>query len=298
MIRAMRTRPGPCLNDCQPAAGLSVVSAKRNALFRGLANWLEAVQIPLRGCVFRLQAITQILDRQHIVDSPDAVAGGPDVLPPFPPVGDGTDGVFVLAAEFIQGDDGADQTRRQDIGGRVRQGAVKDIGRHGLDNHLTIAVHGTGFLCVDKARTHINQIRAHDLGGENIPRIDCPNEPFELNDGDILVVASDGLQFLEEDEIAAVLAGAGERPSSVIAQKFLSLLEETADPEQDNASFSVIRVRQEKAQARRRPARRRPANADYPMQGNGKDVPIAAAPSRLTSALFMKGASLFRSISE
>ena len=136
------------------------------------------------------------------------------------------------------------------------------------------------------------------LGGENIPRIDCPNEPFELNDGDILVVASDGLQFLEEDEIAAVLAGAGERPSSVIAQKFLSLLEETADPEQDNASFSVIRVRQEKAQARRRPARRRPANADYPMQGNGKDVPIAAAPSRLTSALFMKGASLFRSISE
>ena len=36
------------------------------------------------------------------------------------------------------------------------------------------------------------------LSGDRIPRIDCPADPFRLQDSDIIIAASDGLQFLTD----------------------------------------------------------------------------------------------------
>jgi len=43
------------------------------------------------------------------------------------------------------------------------------------------------------------------LAGNEVPRIDCPATPVQLMDGDIVIAASDGLQFLENPEIADIL---------------------------------------------------------------------------------------------
>jgi serine/threonine protein phosphatase PrpC len=80
------------------------------------------------------------------------------------------------------------------------------------------------------------------LIGEEIAQIDCPKEPFTVQDGDVLLAASDGLQFLDDDEIEDVLRSNATRPSTEIADLLMHELEELADPDQDNISFSVIRV--------------------------------------------------------
>lgn len=81
------------------------------------------------------------------------------------------------------------------------------------------------------------------LIGQHIPQIDCPKEPVVLIDGDILIVASDGLQFLDNDEIAELLADQAKGTSAEITSVLLRCLEELADPDQDNVSFCVIKVR-------------------------------------------------------
>ena len=76
----------------------------------------------------------------------------------------------------------------------------------------------------------------------DIERIDCPNMPFPLANGDILVVASDGLQFLDDETIRAIIAENSDAPSSEIADALFSAIEALGDPEQDNISFAVIKV--------------------------------------------------------
>ena len=63
-----------------------------------------------------------------------------------------------------------------------------------------------------------------------------------LEHGDILIVASDGLQFLTDHQIAAVLENNSSKSSSKIADILLNELEGLADPDQDNITFSVVKV--------------------------------------------------------
>lgn len=80
------------------------------------------------------------------------------------------------------------------------------------------------------------------LCGAGIERIDCPEAPFPLCPGDLVIAASDGLQFLPEDEIAARLGQLGSADSAGIARALLDALEERDDPGQDNVTFTVVRV--------------------------------------------------------
>lgn len=80
------------------------------------------------------------------------------------------------------------------------------------------------------------------LIGSEIARVDCPAEPVKLSAGDILVVASDGLQFLNNAQIETILVNNSHMPSAQIADALLNGLEQLGDPDQDNISFSVIRV--------------------------------------------------------
>lgn len=98
-----------------------------------------------------------------------------------------------------------------------------------------------------EAETAINhpdrQCLTSVLAGRQVPRIDCPETPVQLKHGDIVIAASDGLQFLEDDEIADLLAELADRPSADISAGLLRSLEELDDPDQDNVSFCVIKVR-------------------------------------------------------
>jgi serine/threonine protein phosphatase PrpC len=80
------------------------------------------------------------------------------------------------------------------------------------------------------------------LIGSQIAQIDCPIEPVKLLFGDVLVMASDGLQFLTNIQIETILADNCDLASSQIADALLDALETLGDPDQDNISFTIVRV--------------------------------------------------------
>ena len=63
-----------------------------------------------------------------------------------------------------------------------------------------------------------------------------------LEVGDIVVVSSDGLQYLENAEIQKILFKYRKRKSAEIVGHLLKAIERLADPDQDNVSFSVIKL--------------------------------------------------------
>ena len=58
----------------------------------------------------------------------------------------------------------------------------------------------------------------------------------------MVIVASDGLQFLETEDIEAMLNANATESGATIARTFLERLAELDDPDQDNTSIAVIRV--------------------------------------------------------
>lgn len=82
------------------------------------------------------------------------------------------------------------------------------------------------------------------LIGQTIPEVDCREVPVQLRDGDILIVASDGLQFITEQQIARVIYDNRSLPSHTIGARLLDAIEELNDPDQDNVSMCVIKLRE------------------------------------------------------
>ncbi len=129
-------------------------------------------------------------------------------------------------------------------GGRLRQ-LNED---HSLGPHIDYMVR-SGMMPEDIGRNHPDRNALTSvLIGEIIERIDCPERPFQLRDGDILVVASDGLQFLSNSQITQIVSENSDRGSAEIASLLLEELRDLDDPEQDNVSFSVIKVELDKAE--------------------------------------------------
>lgn len=125
-----------------------------------------------------------------------------------------------------------------------RGGELRQLNEdHSLGPHIDYMVR-SGMMSEDVGRNHPDRNALTSvLIGETIERIDCPEVPFQLRDGDILVVASDGLQFLSNREIRRILRENYKASSARIAETLLRELRALADPEQDNVCFSVIKVR-------------------------------------------------------
>ncbi|MEM8802492.1 MAG: protein phosphatase 2C domain-containing protein [Pseudomonadota bacterium] len=123
-------------------------------------------------------------------------------------------------------------------GGRLRQ-LNED---HSLGPHIDYMVR-SGMMPEDIGRNHPDRNALTSvLIGETIERIDCPDRPFKLKDGDVLIVASDGLQFLSNSKITQTVADNADAGSTQIAERLLEELRDLNDPEQDNVCFSVVTV--------------------------------------------------------
>jgi PPM family protein phosphatase len=107
------------------------------------------------------------------------------------------------------------------------------------------------------------------LMGTRIPKIDCPTRPYELQAGDIIVCASDGLQFLTNAQIEKVLHKYRKSRSTEIAERLLEELVRLDDPDQDNISFTLIKVNDASVRSRQ----------DQPRGPS----PTVARPRRLTT---------------
>lgn len=101
----------------------------------------------------------------------------------------------------------------------------------------------TGLLGAEDAKFHPDRNSLTSvLFGEQVARIDCPVVPFELQHGDVLIISSDGLQFLSDAEIAHVLRDYQAAPSAAIADRLMERVEGLGDPDQDNVSFSIVKL--------------------------------------------------------
>lgn len=79
------------------------------------------------------------------------------------------------------------------------------------------------------------------IGGE-ISQIDCRTKPVAVMEGDILIAASDGLQFLSEEQIEGTLRFKHKRSASEISATLIKEVRNLEDPYQDNISLCVIKA--------------------------------------------------------
>lgn len=79
------------------------------------------------------------------------------------------------------------------------------------------------------------------LDGNEIAMIDCPKKPLTLLPDDIIITASDGLQYLPNATLANVLMLAKDGRSVDIANALLGALQQLDHPEQDNTAFCVVK---------------------------------------------------------
>jgi serine/threonine protein phosphatase PrpC len=109
------------------------------------------------------------------------------------------------------------------------------------------------------------------LMGTRIPKVDCPAKPYELRAGDIVICSSDGLQFLTDAQIERVVGKYAKKRSTEIAERLLEELQKLDDPDQDNISFTIIKVNDASA----RPKQDRPPRPSM----------AVARPKRLTTVV-------------
>lgn len=86
-----------------------------------------------------------------------------------------------------------------------------------------------------------NQLTSVIIGG-GIPKVDCPEEPLLVSPSDILILASDGLQYLGDNEIQSVLKEHGQALAQDIAEALLAAVLAKGDPDQDNLSIAVAKL--------------------------------------------------------
>lgn len=124
-----------------------------------------------------------------------------------------------------------------------RDGVLKQLNEdHSMAPQIDFMV-DSGLMDSEVGRDHPDRnCLTSVLAGDAIARIDCPSRPIDLVDGDILLVSSDGLQFLGDETIQSTLAQMSDAEADQIASQFLDEIEELDDPFQDNVSMSVVKV--------------------------------------------------------
>lgn len=86
-----------------------------------------------------------------------------------------------------------------------------------------------------------NQLTSVIMGGA-IPKVDCPEEPLIVSPADILILGSDGLQYLSDAEIQDVLRERQQDLAQEIAEALQLAVQAKGDPDQDNLSIAVAKL--------------------------------------------------------
>jgi serine/threonine protein phosphatase PrpC len=79
------------------------------------------------------------------------------------------------------------------------------------------------------------------LTGKTVALVDLCDKPFPLEEGDIVVLASDGVETLAGDKLAVLLQDADRVPLDEVAGKLLAGVEAAGAGNQDNASVILYR---------------------------------------------------------
>ncbi|WP_157772646.1 PP2C family protein-serine/threonine phosphatase [Pseudoponticoccus marisrubri] len=112
---------------------------------------------------------------------------------------------------------------------------------HSLAPQIDLMVQ-RGEMDADTARRHPQRgCLTSALVGADIQRVDCPAKPFALRPGDIVLMASDGIEVLPEAQLARLLRRHRRAPSQRIAAELMQAVHAAAAEDQDNVSLIVIK---------------------------------------------------------
>ena len=95
--------------------------------------------------------------------------------------------------------------------------------------------HLTGEEAATDTRHH--RLRSVVMGGD-IPLIDLQDDAIELDAGDVLILASDGLETLSENEVATIAEAHG-TSSKALVEALLTAVRDKSMPSQDNVTVIV-----------------------------------------------------------
>ena len=98
-----------------------------------------------------------------------------------------------------------------------------------------------GKITNEEAISHPNRNALRSaLTGQSLAMIDTSNVPRPLCKGDIVILASDGLLSLSENEIAAVVMKHPGATAENLAQSLIAAVESKKKPRQDNTTVQVV----------------------------------------------------------
>ncbi|MEM7469958.1 MAG: protein phosphatase 2C domain-containing protein [Pseudomonadota bacterium] len=131
-----------------------------------------------------------------------------------------------------------------------RDGVLMQLNEdHSMSRQIDLMVQ-KGMLSEEEGEKHPDRnVLTSALFGAPIPQMDCPAEPVRLQAGDTVLVASDGLQFLDDDMIQTVLRDRPLSRSTEIADALIAHLMMLNDPDLDNVTISVIQVKHARQEA-------------------------------------------------
>lgn len=89
---------------------------------------------------------------------------------------------------------------------------------------------------------HRNALLSAVTGGE-IEKIDQPDEALELYPGDLVLIASDGLLTLSEEDIVSVLKSGSQAGIEDIVEGLIAAVQEADYPRQDNTTIMAVRYK-------------------------------------------------------
>jgi len=78
--------------------------------------------------------------------------------------------------------------------------------------------------------------------GDELDLVDTSKTPLELEAGDYVVLASDGLETLEASEVVRIISAYGDDGAEAVAQALIRAVDAVRDPHQDNATVVVVRA--------------------------------------------------------
>ncbi|WP_377194012.1 PP2C family protein-serine/threonine phosphatase [Ruegeria meonggei] len=124
-----------------------------------------------------------------------------------------------------------------------RGGALRQINEDHSMAPMIDAQLAEGTLTEAEALAHPdrNQLTSVIMGAA-IPKVDCPEDPLALAASDILILGSDGLQYLSNAEIQTILQDNVNALAQDIADTLLRALKAKDHPDQDNASIGVVKL--------------------------------------------------------
>lgn len=111
---------------------------------------------------------------------------------------------------------------------------------HSFAAYLDLLVN-VGEISPEEARHHPGRhLLTSALGSDTIEKLDCPDVPFSLRDGDVILAASDGLLTLEPHEVRNAADAARGGDAEDIANRLIERVVSMESEEQDNVAVGVL----------------------------------------------------------